>query len=432
MQLGIGIPQNLAAVCAASPNNCAIWSTAFTDNSLLALIGKMLFTTKAWHWLCDKGVVMISSADMKKLATIEGPCLSVFQPLRDIFSQVTKTDTRLEAAVQRAEGLLANRGFDEAARERFLQPIYQFIKNTNWTGRTGSVIVFRSPGFFKASFWPDALEPRVDLADEFFILPLLARLGRPCDYWILALSINRIRLFRGALQSLSEIELPQQLPRSLADAGGFDQPDHDLESRSSPGASTGQTAAVRFGTSSLHESKGRHLHDFFKMIDRAILPILGRTGDPLILAAVPRELAIYREVNTYSALFDEAIHGNPDALGEHRLHQMALELMAASSPVAADQFRYEAEAAAGKGLLLRNLPAIHHAARMGQIERLFVNSGSRVDEGLTNSTTLAVFRNSGTVVYDAFPSTTEGIAAILRYRASEATEPELAANQTPA
>ena len=373
---------------------------------------------------------MISPADMKKLATVEGPCLSVFEPLRDVFSQVTKPDTRLAGAVQQAEGLLAKRGFDEAARERFLRPIHRVMKSTNWTGRTGSVIFFRSPTFMKASFWPEPLDPRVDLGDEFFILPLLPRLGRPRDYWILALSINRIRLFRGTLQSLSEIELPPELPRSLADAGGFDQPDHDLEGRSAPGASTGQTAAVRFGTSSVHETKGRHLHDFFKMINRAILPILGRTGDPLILAAVPRELAIYREVNTCSALLDKAIHGNPDALGEQRLHRMALELMAAISPLTADQFRHETEAAAGKGLLLGNLPAIHRAARAGQIERLFVNSGSSVDEALTNSAALAVFRNSGTIVCDAFPGAGEGISAILRYRPSEAAEPEPAADQT--
>ena len=44
---------------------------------------------------------MIEINDLKSLAGVDGPCLSVFQPLRDTFSQVTKTDTRLVAAARR-------------------------------------------------------------------------------------------------------------------------------------------------------------------------------------------------------------------------------------------------------------------------------------------------------------------------------------------
>ena len=374
--------------------------------------------------------MMITPDDVKKLAAIPGPCLSVFQPLRDVFSQVTKPDTRLTGAAQRADALLCDMGFDDAAREKFLGPIHRIVRNINWSGRTGSVIIFRAQGFTKACFWPDALAPRVHLAGEFFILPLLTGLGAPRNFWVLALSINGIRLFRGAMQGLTEVELPKELPRSLSEAGGFDQPDHDLEGRSAPGASTGQTAAVRFGTSSAHETKKRHLHDFFKMIDRAIKPILQRTSDPLVLAAVPRELAIYREVNTYVPLLDEAIHGNPDALGEHRLHQTALELLAAGSGQAAVQSRHEMDTAAGKGLLLRELTAILQAAGAGQIERLFVRANPRADEDLVNAAALAVFRNSGSVICDESLTANEDVAAILRYRVATEPEPALAASPT--
>jgi hypothetical protein len=373
---------------------------------------------------------MITPDDVKKLAKIPGSCLSLFQPLRDLFSQVTKPDTRLAGAAQRADALLADKGFDDAAREKFLRPIQRIVRNIDWSGRIGSVIVFRAPGFTKASFWPDALAPRVHLAGEFLVLPLLAGIAAPRNFWILALSINGIRLFRGGMQGLTEVELPKELPRSLAEAGGFEQPDHDLEGRSAPGASTGQTAAVRFGTSSAHETKARHLHDFFRLIDRAIQPILRQTGDPLVLAAVPRKLAIYREVNTYVPLLDEAIHGSPDALGEHRLHQTALELLAAGSVLAAEQSRHEMDTAAGKGLLLRDLTAILQAAGAGQIERLFVRANSHADEDLVNAAALAVFRNSGSVICDESLTANEDVAAILRYRVAAAPEPALAASPT--
>jgi hypothetical protein len=376
---------------------------------------------------------MITPADVNKLATVQGPCLSIFEPLRDEFSQVTKPDTRLNDALQKAEKLLIENGFNEAARAKFLRPIQRIVRAVDWQGRTGSLVVFRAPGFMKAGFWPEALQPRVTLADEFMILPLLAGLGRARNFWVLGLSINRVRLFRGTRQGLTEVELPKELPRSLAEAGGFDQPDHDLEARSAPGASSGQTAAVRFGTSSIRENRGRHLHDFFRLIDRAIQPVLRQNGDPLVLAAVERELALYREVNSYAPVLEQAIHGSPEALGTQRLHRTALELVVAASAATAGRFGQEIYAAAGKGLLITDPTTILQAARMGQIERLFVRANSRSHEKLVNSAALAVFGNSGTVAAcSELPGTVEELAAVLRYRAVPESEPELAASRMPA
>jgi hypothetical protein len=372
---------------------------------------------------------MIAIDDLKSLAGIDGPCLSIFQPLRDVFSQVTKTDTRLIAAVQKADALLLDRGMDAADRERFLRPILKLARNTDWSAHNGSVVVFRAPGFTQATFWPDVLDAQVRLGNEFCILPLIAGLGAQRNFWILALSINRIRLLRGTISStsghgVSEVELPEDLPRSLNEATGLDFPDHDLEARSAAGPSTGGMHAVRFGTGSAHETKNRHLHDFFKMIDRAIHPILTRSGhDPLILAAVPRELAIYREINTYPALLDEDIHGSGDALDDDRLHKAALLLVEAGCARTDEQSKLEMEAAAGRGLLLTDLAAIRSAAGHGQVERLLVEANvlahGSIDTDLLNAAALEVVRNSGTIVCSAHT----GVNAILRYRLPDVSTP---------
>jgi len=370
---------------------------------------------------------MIGFDDLKELAGIQGPCLSLFQPLRDEFSQVTKADTRLTAAAQKADALLTEQMFDAGAREEFLRPIFKLAANTDWSGRTGSMVIFRAPGFTKASFWPDNLDASVHLADEFFVLPLLPGLAAQRSFWVLALSINRIRLLRGTAQGLSETALPKDLPKSLSEAGAFDRPDHDLESRSAPGVTTGQTAAVRSGTLTLHETMGQYLHDFFKQVDRAIQPILTGCRDPLILAAVPRELAIYRELNTYSWLLKQTIHGNPEALGDNRLHQIALELVAGEAARAMDDARGEMDRAAGRGLLTTDMAAIGEAARNGQVESLYVEPNPKANVDRINQAALAVIRNSGMVAC-CDPLETS-VAAVLRYRIMEAPRPELAANR---
>jgi hypothetical protein len=373
---------------------------------------------------------MIAIQDLKNLAAIIGPCLTIFEPVRDPVLQITKATTRLIAASQEADALLLRKGMGAEDREAFLAPIRKFAANTDWTGRTGSVVIFRAPGFTQASFWPDVLEPTVLLADQFQILPLLAGMAADRNYWVLALSINKIHFLRGEGSGFAEFELPATLPRSLADFMAFDKPDHDLEGRSAKGPSSGTGGGILFGTSSGPETEAAHLHDYFKMIDRVIHPIMGRdgAGDPLILAAVPRELALYRSVNTYAPLVEEPIHGSPDALGFERLHRTALELATAHAAKAMVSHRAEIDAAAGRKLLLTDPAAIVKAAGAGQVGRLFINLRRIVDKTLANAAVLAVLSKSGTVACCEGPVPDGGIAAVLRYRAAEeVAKPEVAA-----
>ena len=359
---------------------------------------------------------MIVLNDMKKLSAIDGPCLTIIQPIRDPYSQVTCADTRLVAAAQKADALLIENGYDAAARNRFLRPVFKIARNTRWAGRNGSVVILRAPGFTKTSFWPTILEGHVSLNDQFHVLPLLTELTASQSFWLLTLSIKAVRLYRGTPTDLTEVELPATLPHNLLDSEGFTAPDHDLAGQST---GRGQTGAVHFGTDSLHDKQMLHLRNFFKAVDRAILPRLQRSGDPLVLAAVPRELAIYREINSYKHLSPDAIHGSPEATNVHDLHAKALELVSANRMRFDGKVHTDIENAAGKGLLLTEAFAIREAARLGEIERLYIHNGLSAEEELINGAALDVMRNSGTVHFGDSPDGT-AVAAILRYRVAMA------------
>ncbi|MDE3198863.1 MAG: hypothetical protein KGN84_21115, partial [Acidobacteriota bacterium] len=243
-------------------------------------------------------VPMLNKDDLKRLAGIQGPCLTLFEPVRDGGARENNPEARIAAAAHRAAAMLAERGYSEESREEFIRPILKVAANTNWENRIGSVVIFRSPGFTKADFWPDELESTLRLEEEFFVLPLIGRITARTDFWFLALSLKEVRLFRLEGDGFQEVGLGEGVPVSLRSAGGFDVPERDLEGRSAPGVSTGQTAAIRFGTQSFREARNLYIHDFFKRIDRAVRPIVARTDDPLVVAGVARELAAYREVNT--------------------------------------------------------------------------------------------------------------------------------------
>jgi hypothetical protein len=373
---------------------------------------------------------MMTFDDLKKLAYIDGPCLSIFQPLRDPFSQVTKSDTRLIAAAQKADEMLSSLGMAAEDRENLLSPILKLARNTDWSAHTGSIVIFRAPGFTQAAFWPDLLEADVRLGEEFYILPLIPGLAAQRDFWVLTLSINNIRLLRGTVKGIDEVELPESLPRSLVEAEGFDTPEGDLEARSTAGPSVGGMNRVRFGTGSLNETQGKYLHDFFKTIDRGIRPMLTHGNlnapDPLILVAVPRELAIYRDVNSYTGLLAEGIHASGGALSDAELHKAALGVLARDGR-AAEKAARELDTAAGRGLAVANMGELLRAAALGQVEHLYFAPAAlgdgRVDATLLNEAALAVLRGAG-LVYCADAVNGKGFTAVLRYRKPVAPEAE--------
>lgn len=102
---------------------------------------------------------MITSADMKRLAAIPGPCLTICEPLRDAAGQALRTDVELADAIRKADMLLARQGLDEPARESFLNPVRNIATNTEWSAHAGGMVIFRAPDFTKAAFWPDVLQP---------------------------------------------------------------------------------------------------------------------------------------------------------------------------------------------------------------------------------------------------------------------------------
>lgn len=161
--------------------------------------------------------------------------------------------------------------------------------------------------------------------------------------------------------------------------------------------------------------KGWYLHDYFKMIDRSIRPILEPGDNPLILAAVTREIATYRSVNTYRRLLAPAIEGSPDVLSRVHLFAKARQILASNYFYSTETLHRDMEEAGGRGRVLQDVEAIHRAAQIG------------TNEDWINSAALAVIRHSGTIHCVKPGELAKGLAAILGYQTSEAEPSSLGA-----
>jgi hypothetical protein len=271
---------------------------------------------------------------------------------------------------------------------------------------------------------------------RFYIVPMLAAAHGNTPYFVLAVSQNRVRLFRGSEGGLVE-ETVAGLPENLVDALGYDEPEGMYQVHDGQPRFAGKEGLVFHGQGGAVDVAKQEAESFFRSIDRAVTRHLADGRDPLVFAGVDYLFPIYRNVNGYSQLSASHISGNPDELPLAELHARAQTII---GDVAHQ--RYEAVAArywnsVAHGRTLNRMEAIVAAAYAGQVDVLFVDptvvrlgtfdpahgeareaAFSRPDsEDLVNLSAVYTLRRNGQVVPAELAHIPGGgvMAAVLRY-----------------
>lgn len=282
----------------------------------------------------------------------------------------------LKAELQEAARVLAKRAIPQSEINELLEPVHKFVKAEELQSGSGLArILFRSHDTFRRFVLAVNPAPKTcNTGNCFYIRPVLASLASPANVYLLEVTKKSVELLACGPADVTRVELPKGTPKTLDEAMGFDQPDHDLMNRSSAGPSTGAMQGVKFGTGSGRERQHAHLRDFYRIIDRGVNEVLRAEGAPLILAGVEEDVAIYRTANTYANVLDQGIPGSLGAAASHpeilrQAHDLArfdLERRAALAMA-------EAKERLAPARFSTDLNAILRAAVTGRISSLYLD-----------------------------------------------------------
>ena len=158
---------------------------------------------------------------------------------------------------------------------------------------------------------PNRLTSALQVADRFYVKPLLRTVTFPQTAFVLALAEGSVRLLE-VTPDLPTFELRvPDLPESPSDAAGKTSIADRSPARRLQG-SEGQKTLVR---------------SYARAVDRALRPVLGGQDIPLILAATEPIDAISRSVNSYPHLAGRSLPGNPEASSDAELGEAAREVL---------------------------------------------------------------------------------------------------------
>jgi hypothetical protein len=336
---------------------------------------------------------------LKKLAEAEDPCVTLMLPV----SALVDLRPQIKNAVRDVKKALEGTGTDTNA---LLGPIEVFGSEgvPPSQRQAGTWVFLRSPSLFEAFFSPVLAHALTTTGKNFPFLRILPLLKHEVEFYLLALSQKHTRLLHCTTHDSAPVDLPAGTPVSLAEAMQTRQPDHVLDNRSSAGPSVGSMKGVMFGTASDRDAKDEYLLHFFQEIDKAIGRLLRERGQPLIVAAVENELALYARVNTYADLVEPGVPGAPDGLKGGEMHSRALALLQSriAPPVrkALDQF----DKFVGSGHASMQGQEVADAAAEGRVSQLFLQESAEFksyvegeERDLLNEAIIQVIRNGGVV-----------------------------------
>jgi hypothetical protein len=291
----------------------------------------------------------VSRDELRALAgTVGGPCVSLFLPTHRAGPDsrpFAKADViRFKNLLREAERTLRAVGTPAPETRRLLGPARARLDDDRfWRYQAAGLAVFVSRDRFRIFRVPRRLPELVVIARRFHLKPLLALLTGDGLFYILALSLNGTRLLEATRDGVREVGVPG-MPRSLAEALRYDDPERQLQFHTATPAPPGRRPAVFHGHGAGTEDHKTGVLRYCQQVDRAVAAVVG--GAPVVLAAVEYVQAIYRQASSHGSVLGDGVAGSPDAARSEELHARAW-------PLVEPRFQAQREAALARYRTLR-------------------------------------------------------------------------------
>jgi hypothetical protein len=365
------------------------------------------------------------------------PCLSLYQPTHRSHPDNRQDPIRFGNLVRRLEASLGD--LPAPRRTALLAPLGELERDAAFWQRTlDGLAVLRNDVTFHVLRLQRPVPELAVVAPSFHLKPLV-RIAQSADrYQVLALSREDVRLYEGNRDTLDEVPLAADVPRTLSEALGDQrtEPHVSLSSfRSGPAS-----GAMHHGQGSRKDERDTDSERFFRAVDQAILEHHSKEAQlPLLLAALPEHHAVFRSVSRNRWLAPEGIEGNPAPLSTEALRARAWQVFQPRYLARLTSLSEAFGAARSAGRGSDDLAQVARAAVAGQVATLLVDAGREVPgrldrvtggiafgdlpapdvDDLLDDVAECVLERGGDVVVvpsDRMPAPT-GVAAIYRFEA---------------
>jgi len=302
-----------------------------------------------------------------------------------------------------------------------------------WNHQHEGLAVFMAADDFHSYPLPFSVEELLVIAQSYYVKPVLPLFTNNGHYYILAISLNEVRLFEGTRDGVGQMALPDGVPSNMEEALRLDGPQKSLQMHSDGGG------GMFHGQGPGDEEQKVWVEQYLNLVDTSLKEIFREQNTPLVLAGVDYLLPMYHKVSEYPNIMGEGITGNPDHLRPEELQEQAWRIVETYFQQETKKTVEQYQQLADTDKATDNIEEIVAAAFNGRVDKLILSVENQIwgafnpkDGKVTRSsngqskkynlalldfTAMSTLQNGGTVCalsQDEMP-TDSPIAAVFRY-----------------
>ncbi len=304
----------------------------------------------------------------------ESPCVSIFLPTHRAGAEVQQDPVRFKNLLRRAEEQMTDLGVRKGDTDRVLGPSRRLLEMGDfWRHSKDGLAVLLSPNTFRPLRVPFGFNERVDIGERLRVRPLLPLLGHETEFYVLAISLNAVKLFRAGRFDMSEVDLGED-GISIEQVLGRELEGHSLQFHTGAPPAGAKRAAVYHGQGAGEDDRKQDIVKFLRAIDDTVMEAIENRSAPMVLAAVDYLIPMYRDVSEHPNVLENGVVGNPEPLAPEELHPKAWEAAASAlTKPRADKLARLREEAAGERTS-DDINKILPSAYDGRVDALFISS----------------------------------------------------------
>jgi hypothetical protein len=312
--------------------------------------------------------------DLDQLLGVADPhCVSIYLPTARHGAETLQGAAQLRKLLRAAEARLAASGISTSAAAAILQPAAALVTDPPfWQHQAEGLALFLAPGFHRRFRLPESFPPRCEVGARFAVRPLLPLLLGGGRFYVLALSINQVRLLEASRDGARRVDLAG-VPTSMEETLGPAVYYSDLQVHSAGSAALGHRAGIVHGHGDGDEEHFKDdLFNYFRRLAQALAPRLADPRAPLVVACVEAHAPLFRAACDDARLVSQVVTGSPDALSDEELRARAWPLAEPRLLAEVDEELRRYRRLEGSGRTLGDLETILAAAAQGRVLALFL------------------------------------------------------------
>lgn len=302
-----------------------------------------------------------SRQDIEALASVRTPfSVSIYTPTGTISSEAERAKIEVKNQFREAIQQLTSQNAPRSTVERLESILHELLGDALfWSYQAQSLAMFINDDLFDTYRLPNRITATVDVADRFYIKPLMRTITFPQSAFVLALSKNSARLVRvSAEEPAQDVEVPG-MPEHLDAFMNLDPATRHSEDRG-----TLETTVYE--------------QQYAAAVNKAVYPAVRDTKLPLILAAAEPLASAYRRANSYKYLTETMITGNPEAHSNEVLADRTRPILDELYRDEVDAVKERFHSREAQSLASKDLEVVARGATMHAIDTLLVDMDTRL------------------------------------------------------